>query len=74
MYIMKWFGMTGQGAFVRYTEGCNDLGGITVPDFSSVDDLEAHARSRRDLDEILHNEDIHSAADWLSFPNNSGTG
>lgn len=72
MHIMKWFGMTGQGAYLRYTEGYNDLEGITVPDFSSIDDLEAHARSRRELDQILDNEDSRRVADWLYCTETSG--
>ncbi len=68
---MKWFSMTGKGEYLRYAEGYNDLAGITVPEFSSIDDLEAHARSRREIDQILYNKDIQSAADLFDGPNMS---
>eukprot|EP00171_Calliarthron_tuberculosum_P003288 IDg3288t1 len=46
------------GAYLRYTEGFNDLDGIMVPDFCSIGDLMAHADSRQELDKILDEEDI----------------
>ncbi len=50
MHIMKLFGMTGQRAYLRYTEIEHDLDSITVPDVSLIKDLEAQARSEKELD------------------------
>jgi len=66
-YIMKWFGMTGEGAYLRYTEGCNDLEGNTVPDFNSIEALQAHAEAHSRLDEILNSEEENEAANWLDL-------
>lgn len=57
-YIMNWFGMTGQQAYLRYTKGFNDISGITVPDFASTDDLIAHAEGREVLNAILDSEEM----------------
>ncbi len=73
MHIIKLLRMTVQGAYLRYTEGYNDLEGINVLDFSSIEDLEAHAGSRKEIDQILDNEDMQSVADWPCRPNISGT-
>lgn len=66
--IMSWFGMTGNNAYLRYTEGYNDLSGTTCPDFSGTAYLAAHAKSRKELDDILDAEDVQCISDWLSAP------
>lgn len=64
-FIMKWFGMTGQAAYLRYTEGFNNAAGTPVPDFASTDDLIAHARGREALNTILDSEEANEVADWM---------
>lgn len=65
-FIMKWFGMTGQIAYLRYTEGFNDARGTAVPDFASSSDLQAHAIALKDLEQVLESEDMNEVSDWLS--------
>lgn len=50
--------MTGDGAYVRYTERFNDLEGIMVPYSCSIADIVAHAYSSLEFDKILDEEDI----------------
>eukprot|EP00171_Calliarthron_tuberculosum_P022808 IDg22808t1 len=52
-------------AYLRYTEGFNDLGGCAVPDFNSLEAFNAHSRAQMTLDEILDKEDLDDVEDWL---------
>lgn len=64
---MRWFGMSGHKAYLRYTEGYNDLEGIMVPDFSSIEDLVRHTKANDELDGILEKESLLCVADWLDI-------
>lgn len=65
IFIMNWFGMTGSGAYLRYTEAFNDLTGTAVPDFASIESLFAHARARQALDTADKEDSSHVISDWL---------
>lgn len=63
LFITNWFGMTGQDAYVRYTEGFNDASGMPVPDFASTAAMLAHARTTKSLNDILRSEDANEVQD-----------
>ena len=71
--IMKWFGMTGEGAYLRYTELCNKMETLDVPGFASFDALLSHADARRTLDDFLDEEYLTDVAEWLSTSASEGS-
>lgn len=66
LFIMNWFGMTGQTAYLRYTEGFNDAAGVPVPDFASSEAMLAHARARTSLEDSLQANEESQVRDWLA--------
>ena len=63
--IMKWFGMSGEGSYIRYTEICNQSNFKEVPGFSSSDGMVNHVEAllnRQKAEEYISNEEV---ANWL---------
>lgn len=65
LFIINWFGMTGQTAYLRYTEGYNDASGVRVPDFAFSEAMLAHARARYMVEDIMNLEEGNQVRDWL---------
>ena len=66
LYIMNWFKMSGQKAYIRYTEGFNDLSGLNVPAFHSTEALQSHARAASKIEEIMEEVHLSDVEDWLN--------
>ena len=62
---MKWFWMTGQTAYLTFTETFNDQAGQTVPEDNSSEELHAHSKAQRTLAEALESEELNDIEDWL---------
>lgn len=64
-YIMRWFGMTGQMAYLRYTKSFNNVCGTPVPDFAPTDDMISHAQNRTYITDFLASEKCNEVCDWM---------
>lgn len=62
--IKQWFGMTGNGAYPRYTEGLKYLGGADAPAFHSIEGLRSHSDALTRVNRPLEEEDINGMFHW----------
>lgn len=63
--IMKWFGMTGQSSYLRYTELCNAMAIEGVPDFCSSSYQPSHVRARADREQPFYDDPFESVVEWI---------
>ncbi len=63
--IMAWFGMTGEGSYIRYTEICNRKTFNQSPAFSSLKASSDHYSAAQTLDERLQDEHHRDVMDWI---------
>ena len=67
--IMTWFGMTGEGAYLRYTEICNNTKILEPPDFASSTAQKEHSDARTSREKVIQEIHYTDVMDWLDSDN-----